>query len=198
MNQRIIRLAAGTCLAAAAGLGLAGCSLLPGGTTTQATSDTGSSNGSGSNGSGSNGSGTTTTMGSDSGSSNGSGSTSGADAGSTENVFDIHEGDCLNLPDSSADSVTDVTVVPCEQSHQYEIYAEVIMTGDTYPGDTAVESQGTDQCGSRFDSWVADSSKFDYTFMPPSQESWEQVNDRTILCMAMPLSGDTSTGSAGK
>lgn len=203
MDQRIIRIAAGACLAATAGLGLAGCSLLPGGgTATQPTSDQGSNSGtdqgsgSGStsgSGSSTSGAGTESTAGSDSGS--GSAAT---DEGTMVESLDLRAGDCFNQPEGDQESLGEVAVVDCAAPHSFEVFHTVTVTGDTFPGDSALETQADSECGPRFDSWVADSSKFGYRYAPPSQQTWEQADDRVILCVAAPMDGGQTTGSAGK
>lgn len=171
MNQRMTRITAGASLAAAV-FGLAGCSMLPGGTTTAGpTSGSGSSQGS---------------------------PASTQQPGSTESVFDVHEGDCLSIPETSDGMVSDVTTVPCSAAHEYEVFAEITVTGTTFPGEQALENQGDTECGAKFTSWVADSNEFGYTFLPPSQESWEGNNDRIILCVAQPTAGGQTSGSAAK
>lgn len=193
VNKRIARVAGAALVAGIATTSLAGCSLIElvtGGS--KPTSTTSQSGGESTQGT-SNGGGSTTE--STSSSSGGSGSN---DSGYSASIYDVKVGDCFTVP-ASATLIDEITMYSsCDAPHQYEAYFTATMTGTTYPGDSAVSKFADEQCAPEFDKWVKDSSKYDYFYISPSQESWEQSNDREILCVVEARNGSESTGSAGK
>jgi hypothetical protein len=111
-------------------------------------------------------------------------------------VFTIKVGDCFNYG-ASGDTVSEVDIVPCDDAHDYEAYESVIMDGDTYPGETATQDQADADCLAPFESYVGisyDSSTLNYTSFYPTQDTWDQLNDREILCLVTDPNGQT-TGS---
>ncbi|KGM14713.1 hypothetical protein N867_17160, partial [Actinotalea fermentans ATCC 43279 = JCM 9966 = DSM 3133] len=69
-----------------------------------------------------------------------------------------------------------------------------------YPGDEAIASQADEYCYGEFEGFVGvtwENSAFDYGYLSPSQESWEQGDDREVLCMIMDPEGLTTGSLAG-
>lgn len=111
-------------------------------------------------------------------------------------VFTLQVGDCLNDADA-ADTVSEVPVVPCAEPHDSEIYASVILGGDTFPGTDAVLAEGDDQCGTEFDAFIGIpyvESIYDFSYYFPTESSWER-GDREILCVIFDPAGQKLTGS---
>lgn len=111
-------------------------------------------------------------------------------------VFSIRVGDCLN--DASAgDEVTEVPLVPCSEPHDSEVYASIIMTGDTFPGNDVVVSEADDACFERFEEFVGIpylDSIYDFSYYFPTEGSWAN-GDREILCVIYDPAGQKLTGS---
>ena len=111
-------------------------------------------------------------------------------ASATADAFEIKVGDCMgSLSDSGS---SPVPLVPCNQAHYWEAYASIKMTGDTYPGETAITTQAEKDCGTAFKAFVGvapSDSDYSLTYYYPSQDSWEKGGDREILCIAGSASG---------
>ena len=129
---------------------------------------------------------------------NGSQSGNGPSAGATDSqsdVFTIKVGDCFNDPNAS-DTVTTVPTVPCTGAHDYEAFASIIVDGTSYPGDTAVQTQGEGGCKAQFQTFVGiayDSSTLNFSYYYPTQQSWDQRGDREILCFVYAVGTDKKT-----
>jgi hypothetical protein len=114
-------------------------------------------------------------------------------------VFAIQNGDCLMMPDDSADSVETVTAVPCSEPHSGEVYALVQSSGDDgeYPGDVAINTEAAEECERTFDETTglvyATDPDWGITWLTPSEDSWNLGDDREIVCIAGPLEGGTTT-----
>lgn len=125
-----------------------------------------------------------------------------ADAGEGQetSVFDLENGDCF---DASGDEVDTVTVVDCALPHTYEAFAifdHEAGTDAPYPGDEALLEYADSACQPYFEEYVgiayAD-SQYWITSVTPSRQTWEEGDDREIVC-ALKLGEDAeeTTGSA--
>ncbi len=113
-------------------------------------------------------------------------------------AFRIRLGDCLD--GLGLTEIESVTGVPCSEPHEAEVYwAFNINAGPDYPGEAAVFDAADEACFNRFEPFVGRdyaSSKLELTYLYPTKESWEQINDREVLCMIVSLDGSRITGSA--
>ena len=110
-------------------------------------------------------------------------------------VFTLQVGDCLNDA-PAAETVETIPTVPCTEPHDSEIYASIIMTGDTFPGTDAVIAEADTACLDAFEGFVGVSyadSLYYYSSYFPTEGSWEG-GDREILCTIYDEAGQV-TGS---
>ena len=102
------------------------------------------------------------------------------------NVSDVGEGDCFNYEES--EEITDVDFVSCDDPHQREAYAVVsidVAAGLPFPGSARVEEVAWNLCLERFDEFVGTpylDSALDIEVFFPTQGSWEDVDDREVIC----------------
>jgi hypothetical protein len=104
--------------------------------------------------------------------------------GEETSVFDLEIGDCFS---ADADQLDTVTVVDCEQSHEYEVF-EVLdhEAGDdaAYPGDQEILEYADVACQPSFEAFVGhdyQTSIWYITSLTPSTETWAD-GDREIVC----------------
>lgn len=119
---------------------------------------------------------------------------------------DILAGQCYNDVPDPAQRPFAVFIVACSEPHQFEVYSKTQLelgeptpAGTPYPGTRAVANATEAQCITGFSAFVGsawETSEFDVQVLWPSETSWNQTNDRTILCAVFPVTGDTTTGSA--
>lgn len=118
---------------------------------------------------------------------------------SDADAFSIRVGDCLESMDWGAEGFTTVPVIPCAEEHESEVYAAVDLPEGDYPGDESVATQADEYCYGEFQGFVGvawEDSAYDYGYLSPSPESWEQ-GDREVLCMVMDPNGLTTGSLAG-
>ena len=123
-----------------------------------------------------------------------------AGAGEERSVFDLAAGDCF---DASGDQVDTVTVVDCESTHIYEAFAifdHEAGADAPYPGDEALLEYADGACQPLFEDYVgiayAD-SEYWITSVTPSQQTWEESDDREIVCaLKLGEEAQETTGSA--
>lgn len=113
-------------------------------------------------------------------------------------VFRLREGDCI--AEAADDDVIDsLPVVPCSEPHQLEIYHVFDLPDGDYPGDAEVRDLSAQGCLGAFRSFVGvdfSESAYDVTPLRPTAESWEQIDDREVLCALFEVGGGLRTGSA--
>ena len=113
------------------------------------------------------------------------------------NVFDLEEGTCFDDP-GVGEEITDVPVIDCEEPHDNEVYETFAIPDGDYPGDEAVATAADEGCIEAFDDWAgiayADSRLF-ASYFAPTQQSWEQLEDREVVCYVYDVDGEPMTGS---
>ncbi|GGA72907.1 hypothetical protein GCM10011490_24610 [Pseudoclavibacter endophyticus] len=100
-----------------------------------------------------------------------------------DSVFAVQVGDCLNEPDGT--EVSDVELIPCAEPHDYEVFDELELPEGDFPSD--IEDQAKEFCeGDAFTEFVGvdyGSSQLYATYFVPTQDGWEQQDDRLIQCI---------------
>ena len=105
------------------------------------------------------------------------------------NVFELAEGDCFNYQGEQDKEVSDVELVPCEDPHQFEAYAVVLIeepSGLPFPGSTQVGLLSDNLCLASFEEFVGlpySDSILEVLTFSPSQDSWEDMDDREVVCV---------------
>ena len=119
------------------------------------------------------------------------------EAGSAD-VFNLHIGDCFD--DESASEITDVPAVPCADAHDNEVYYLFDLPDGEYPGADAVSSGADEGCAAQFESFAGiayESSTLDWFTITPTEETWNSLNDREVICSIYDPAGKTSGSLAG-
>lgn len=114
-------------------------------------------------------------------------------------VFSIVVGDCINSADLSG-MVESVEAIPCGEPHDSEAYAVTDMPAGEFPGDDAVSTAADDFCYAEFAEFVGmayEDSALDFIRLTPSQEGWEAVDDRQLLCFVVDVEGGVVGTLAG-
>jgi serine/threonine protein kinase len=112
-------------------------------------------------------------------------------AGQDVSAFSIRTGDCFQEVDG--ETVTELTVVPCTQSHDNEVFKTFDVSIRTY-NEAAIEAESERTCLDVFQRYVGldyDSSKFTVAWMTPTNGSWAS-GDREVLCIlydSVPMTG---------
>lgn len=98
-------------------------------------------------------------------------------------VFSLAIGDCFD-DEGSAEEVTSVPIVPCDQPHDNEVFHEFEIADGEFPGDDAVSTEADEKCVAAFDAFAgiayADST-LDVFSLRPTAAGWEQ-GDRLVQC----------------
>ncbi len=104
-------------------------------------------------------------------------------ASASTDAFQVRVGDCIG--DLGTGTISGLTLIPCDQAHNWEAYSSTQLTDASYPGTTAVSDQANKICSDTFKPWsgiAVDKTKYDITFVYPTLDTWTRTNDREILC----------------
>ncbi|MBK9695950.1 MAG: septum formation family protein [Propionibacteriaceae bacterium] len=116
-------------------------------------------------------------------------------ASADSDAFALKVGDCTGALGTG--SIDEIPLVPCGEPHDYEAYASMQISGDTFPGTNQVQDQADTYCATEFTKFVGidfKESKYSITNLMPTKESWSVAGDREVLCLAGKDSGKI-TGS---
>lgn len=115
-------------------------------------------------------------------------------------------GQCLDDVPDPAQQTYAVMVIPCEDPHTYEVFAQAKLDlgttptqpGAPYPGALAVANGAEAQCVGAFPQFMGvkwEESEYDIQTWWPSEQSWATKKDRTILCSVYRVTGGKTKGT---
>jgi hypothetical protein len=116
------------------------------------------------------------------------------EAARTIGLDKVRAGDCLL--DSEEQEVTDVRYVPCDLTHDLEVFAVVQLPDGEWPGQEQVDQAADEACGPEYAKFVGvsvDDSSLDYTWFGVLEEGWRD-GDRSVICVLFDPRGEM-TGS---
>lgn len=103
-------------------------------------------------------------------------------SGGTVTVDDLRIGDCFDAGNET--EISDVDGMPCDEPHDYEVFAVQERDGDTYPTEDEFDAIFESICIAAFEPYVGS----DYTtsalyagMITPSESSWDD-GDREYVC----------------
>ncbi|CAM3344940.1 septum formation family protein [Occultella aeris] len=113
-------------------------------------------------------------------------------------VATVDAGACSNVSDLEGE-LTEIPTVDCGDEHdaQFVHVFDIDQDGD-YPGDEAIATAAEEGCRTGFEDFVGlsyDESALGLDFIPPNENTWDQANDRQVICVAYLLDGTTTTES---
>jgi hypothetical protein len=121
----------------------------------------------------------------------------GCGGGAAAAVDELAPGDCFDDP-AVADAIIEIDLVDCGVPHDNEVFARLAVEQTVYPGDDVISSFALDSCLGPFEAYVGESyrdSPLDYTFLAPTEESWNTVGNRVVTCILYSADLAELTGS---
>ncbi|GAA2701530.1 DUF4190 domain-containing protein [Actinoplanes palleronii] len=102
-------------------------------------------------------------------------------------------GDCIaTLTDS--ETVYDLPVVACTQSHEGEVYTVFTLASGVFPGEAKVEAEAEKRCDKEIEPYaIGTFTDAEIYYVYPSSQSWKV--DRTVTCIAVAPDSGKWTGS---
>lgn len=109
------------------------------------------------------------------------------------------EGTCLVAAPDLGPEVTNIPTIDCAKEHTHELYAVVAYDeDDVFPGLAALDTFAERVCIAAFEPYVGVSafdSTLSFSWLVPTLASWNNDDDRDILCVVGLFDGNTLTGS---
>lgn len=116
-------------------------------------------------------------------------------AATTADAYAIQVGDCVGELGSGA--VTKIELMPCDQKHYWEAFLQATLDGTDYPGDVALATQSEERCTQAFADFVGvelKKSKYGFTYLSPTEQTWNGAKDRELVCLVgLPNGGVTGS-----
>lgn len=112
-------------------------------------------------------------------------------------IFALKVGDCKM--ESPEGLLSDADVVPCEEPHDEEVYYELKMDDGEFSSE-AVDAASQECIGDAFTNFIGidyNSSSLEVYPITPTQDTWDQLNDRVIQCVVTNPAGQTTGSLAG-
>lgn len=103
-------------------------------------------------------------------------------------------GACANYSDLTGE-ITDIKTVDCTEEHDSQFVHKFDLPDGDFPAD--IDTLAEEGCLAGFAEFVGtdyDSSELLLTYIKPTEQTWDQANDREVLCVAY-LDGSTTTES---
>jgi Septum formation len=100
-------------------------------------------------------------------------------------------------PGERGEGFVGVSVKPCTEQHEFEVFHTLSMPYAEFPGTTLVESEARSGCLSEYQPFVGrkyERSALEISYYSPTEASWNQQHDRAIVCLIHESDFDT-TGS---
>ena len=94
-------------------------------------------------------------------------------------------GDCIEELESG--SVEELEKVDCEESHVAEVFAVLDLENGDFPGTDEITTMSAEACLDEFEDYVGvayNDSEYEIFPIAPSEESWEEADDREVICLA--------------
>lgn len=123
---------------------------------------------------------------------------------------DFVVGDCYDdhsdVPDVTGTSMVEAQVekVPCSAPHDAEVYLvfdHPAPPDATYPGDGAIFDAAVDGCLPPFEAFVGipyEQSSLDVYFLTPSEQGFNRLDDRQMVCSVVNLDGSPMPGGTAR
>jgi hypothetical protein len=116
-------------------------------------------------------------------------------------AFEIAVGDCIVDEAAASEEVVEVssvTAVPCSRPHDAEAYSAFDLPDGDFPGDEEVAAAGDERCLEDFESFIGtpfEESRYDIFTIHPSEQTWNEMDDREVVCLVIDPEGGKLEGS---
>lgn len=98
-------------------------------------------------------------------------------------IFALKVGDCMMEAPSGL--LEDIDVVPCAEPHDQEVFYEITMDDGEF-SEEAIDAASQECIGDPYTSFVGvayDASTLEVYPITPTQQTWDELNDRVVQCV---------------
>jgi hypothetical protein len=101
-------------------------------------------------------------------------------------VFSLEVGECFQDVAAGETEVENVETVDCDEPHDNEVFHTFELEGDEFPDDATLLGAIEDEClDPVFEDYFGapyETSEIEVLPITPTPESWEQADDREVVC----------------
>jgi hypothetical protein len=97
-------------------------------------------------------------------------------------------GECIVTDELGTEGITEIPTVDCSEPHDAQVVGKFDLEDGDFPGDDAIGTAAEEGCIPEFESFVgvaATESSLEISFIHPTEETWNQADDREVLCFAV-------------
>jgi hypothetical protein len=109
----------------------------------------------------------------------------------------LEAGDCVE--DEATLTSSEADAIDCDEDHVFEVMGKFDVDDGDFPGADELSAQGEDRCkGDIFEDYIGVpyvESEFEASSITPTEETWNEADDRTIICVAFAADQSPRTGS---
>ena len=105
---------------------------------------------------------------------------------------------CMEVDELMPAEVETLPIIDCAEPHSHEIYATIESPAEVFPGVEALGDFAEVKCLEAFEPFVGTSpfdSSLSYTWLVPTLQSWNEKDDREVLCVLMSRAGTPLEGT---
>ena len=98
-------------------------------------------------------------------------------------------GECI---ESVSFNVEELPTVDCDDDHEAQVVGTFDHEGDDFPGEGAIIEEAEEKCQDLFDDFVGapvEETSLNLNTINPTEETWNEADDRETLCMAVSADG---------
>ncbi|MFJ2541505.1 septum formation family protein [Microbacterium sp. NPDC087589] len=112
-------------------------------------------------------------------------------------IFALKVGDCMMEAPSGL--LEDIDVVPCAEPHDQEVFYEITMDDGDFSAE-AIDAASQECIGDPYTSFVGvgyDASTLEVYPITPTQQTWDELNDRVVQCVISDPAGQVEGSLEG-
>lgn len=112
-------------------------------------------------------------------------------------IFSLKLGDCMMEAPSGL--LEDIDVVPCAEPHDQEVFYEITMDDGEY-SEESIDTATQECIGEAYTSFVGvayDASTLEVYPITPTQQTWDELNDRVVQCVISDPAGQVEGSLKG-
>lgn len=112
-------------------------------------------------------------------------------------IFALKVGDCMPA-NSATGLISEASVIPCAEPHSEEVFHEFALEEGDFPGEDVIDEQVEIECITAFESFVGldwDSSTLNMYPITPTEDTWNEYDDRVVQCVILDPAQPELTGS---
>lgn len=119
-------------------------------------------------------------------------------AAGNEDALSLRVGDCFD--NVEAEEFAELPLVPCAEPHDNEIFHAFELEGESLPDAAGLETAALAECDPAYEAYIgvgyADST-LDWWFIQPTEQGWNELDDRVMQCVVFDPAGKVEGSLAG-